>query len=77
MMIQTVTRFQDDADFVEAYDLKTDPYQLNNLAANLDDDENLSLREILSELRECRGWRQCGGGVGGGRNQMNSGSHRT
>ena len=49
---------QDDESFVEYYDIKSDPYQLNNLAPIAE--ENFSeKRELLSQLKACKGWEEC------------------
>ena len=49
---------QDDESFVEYYDIKSDPYQLTNLAPV--GEENFSeKRELLSQLKVCKGWKEC------------------
>ena len=49
---------QDDESFVEYYDIKSDPYQLNNLAPIAE--KNFSeKRELLSQLKACKGWEEC------------------
>ena len=49
---------QDDESFVEYYDIKSDPYQLNNLAPIAE--ENFSEKmELLSQLKACKGWEEC------------------
>merc|ERR1712117_653323 len=54
--------FEDDESFVEYYDIKSDPYQLNNLAPIAEG--NLSKkRELLSQLKACKGREECSLGV--------------
>ena len=49
---------QDDESFVEIYDIKSDPYQLINLAPIAE--ENFSdKKELLSYLKSCKGRKEC------------------
>ena len=49
---------QDDESFVEIYDIKSDPYQLINLAPIAE--ENFSdKKELLSYLKTCKGGKEC------------------
>jgi N-acetylglucosamine-6-sulfatase len=51
-------RFLDDEQFVEYYDLATDPWQLINGAASLTVDQRIQYERRLEELRICQG-RSC------------------
>ena len=48
----------DDENFVEIYDLKSDPYQLTNLASSVEA-EFSDKKELLAHLKKCRGWKEC------------------
>lgn len=47
--------FQDDAHFVELYEINSDPWELNNLAKTADPLLVRSLQSILHELQTCKG----------------------
>ena len=49
---------QDDESFVEIYDIKSDPYQLTNLAP-IEEEKFSEKKELLSQLKTCKGWREC------------------
>ena len=49
---------QDDESFVEIYDIKSDPYQLINLAP-IAEENFFDKKELLSHLKTCKGWREC------------------
>ena len=49
---------QDDESFVEIYDIKSDPYQLTNLAP-IEEEKFSEKKELLSKLKTCKGWREC------------------
>ncbi len=51
--------FQDDVGFVEMYDLTADPYQLLNLAQQMDPGTRARYSEKLHNLESCRGRGQC------------------
>eukprot|EP00797_Seminavis_robusta_P027296 Sro50_g029170.2 (167) ;mRNA; r:95909-96409 len=48
-------RFLDDENFVEYYDLMTDPWELNNAASSLTVEQKIRYERRLEELRICRG----------------------
>ena len=47
--------FDDDEDFVEYYDLETDPWQLHNTAPTLSPEIRSAFEKRLLQLRRCRG----------------------
>ena len=49
---------QDDESFVEFYDIKSDPYQLTNLAP-IEEEKFSKKMEVLSQLKACKGWEEC------------------
>ena len=53
---------QDDESFVEFYDIKSDPYQLTNLAP-IEDEKFSKKMELLSRLKACKGWEECSLGL--------------
>ena len=53
---------QDDESFVEFYDIKSDPYQLTNLAP-IEEEKFSKKMEVLSQLKACKGWEECSLGV--------------
>lgn len=48
-------RFEDDESFVEYYDLENDPWQLNNTAKYLTDEQIVYFESRLEHLRSCKG----------------------
>ena len=53
---------QDDESFVEFYDIKSDPYQLTNLAP-IEEEKFSKKMEVLSQLKACKGWEECSLGI--------------
>ena len=53
---------QDNESFVEFYDIKSDPYQLTNLAP-IEEEKFSKKMEVLSQLKACKGWEECSLGV--------------
>ena len=51
--------FDDDVNFVELYDLDSDPYQLFNVAPQMTQEEREEYSERLDKLRGCKGKEQC------------------
>ncbi|XP_044762725.1 N-acetylglucosamine-6-sulfatase-like isoform X2 [Coccinella septempunctata] len=47
--------FSDDLGFVEAYDLRSDPFELRNIAGDIDFEKRVFYRNILHKLTSCEG----------------------
>ena len=52
--------FDDEDNFEEFYDLDKDPYQMENTAANLDEDRREFYLDKLDKMRSCSGREECG-----------------
>ena len=47
--------FEDEENFIEAYDLSNDPYQLTNLGLTMTNATKAALLETLNKMKHCRG----------------------
>ncbi len=51
--------FFDSSNFVEYYDLASDPFQLLNMASEVGEGERREMAGELKKMKKCRGKREC------------------